>query len=290
MTETDALPVVRSIAALRETVSGWRRQGFNVGFVPTMGALHEGHLTLVREAGRRADRVVASVFVNPTQFAAHEDLGTYPRQEAKDAELLAGAGCHLLFAPSVEEMYPAGATTAISVGGPAEGLEGEFRPQMFGGVALVVAKLLNQVQADVAVFGEKDWQQLMVVRRLVRDLDIPTGIVGSPTMRDGHGLALSSRNAYLSEAELGVARQLNGVLAEAGAAAAGGAPVEAVERDARESLLRAGFSHVDYVAIRRADDLAAFEGGTVEAPGRILAAAWLGRTRLIDNMAVAGPA
>lgn len=290
MTETGALPVVRSIAALRETVSGWRRQGFNVGFVPTMGALHEGHLTLVREAGRMADRVVASVFVNPTQFAAHEDLGTYPRQEAKDAGLLAGAGCHLMFAPSVEEMYPAGATTTISVGGPAEGLEGEFRPQMFGGVALVVAKLLNQVQADVAVFGEKDWQQLMVVRRLVRDLDIPTDIVGSPTMRDGHGLALSSRNAYLSEPELAIARQLNGILAEAGAAAAGGALVETLARDAREALLRAGFSHVDYVAVRRADDLAAFEGGRVDAPGRILAAAWLGRTRLIDNMAVAAPA
>ncbi|MBU4038566.1 MAG: pantoate--beta-alanine ligase, partial [Alphaproteobacteria bacterium] len=211
MAETRPLPVVRSIAALRETVSDWRRQGFTVGFVPTMGALHDGHLALVHEAGRRADRVVASVFVNPAQFAAHEDLGTYPRQEAQDADLLAGAGCHLLFAPAAEEMYPADATTTISVGGPAEGLEGEFRPQMFGGVALVVAKLLNQVQPDVAVFGEKDWQQLMVVRRLVRDLDIPTEIVGSPTMRDGHGLALSSRNAYLSEAELEVARRLNGV-------------------------------------------------------------------------------
>ena len=290
MAETDALRVVRSIAALRETVSGWRRQGFTVGFVPTMGALHEGHLTLVREAGRRADRVVASVFVNPTQFAAHEDLGTYPRQEAKDAELLAGAGCHLLFAPAVEEMYPAGATTTVSVGGPAEGLEGAFRPQMFGGVALVVTKLLNQVQADVAVFGEKDWQQLMVVRRLVRDLDIPTQIIGSPTMRDGHGLALSSRNAYLTEAELAIARQLNGVLAEAALAAASGATLDAVERDACEALLRAGFSHVDYVAVRRADDLAPFEGGKVDAPGRILTAAWLGRTRLIDNMAVSGPA
>ena len=290
MPETDALPVVRSIAALRQTVSDWRRQGFTVGFVPTMGALHEGHLTLVREAGRRADRVVASVFVNPTQFAAHEDLGTYPRQEAKDAELLAGAGCHLLFAPAVEEMYPTDATTTISVGGPAEGLEGAFRPQMFGGVALVVAKLLNQVQADVAVFGEKDWQQLMVVRRLVRDLDIPTDIVGSPTMRDGHGLALSSRNAYLSEAELAIARLLNGVLAEAGLAAASGAALEIVEQDAREALLRAGFSHVDYVAVRRADDLAVFERDRVDAPGRILTAAWLGRTRLIDNMAVAGPA
>lgn len=287
MAETDVLPVVRSVAALRETVSGWRRQGFTVGFVPTMGALHEGHLTLVREAGRRTDRVVASVFVNPTQFAAHEDLGTYPRQEAQDADLLAGAGCDLLFAPSVDEMYPAGATTTISVGGPAEGLEGAFRPQMFGGVALVVAKLLNQVRADVAVFGEKDWQQLMVVRRLVRDLDIPTEIIGSPTMRDGHGLALSSRNAYLTDTELEIARRLNGVLAEAAAAAASGAAVDAVERDACEALRQAGFSQVDYVAIRRAENLAIFENNAADAPGRILAAAWLGRTRLIDNMAVA---
>ena len=287
MAETDALPVARTVATLRETVSDWRRQGFTVGFVPTMGALHEGHLTLVREAMRRADRIVASIFVNPTQFAAHEDLGTYPRQEARDADLLAGAGCDLLFAPTVEEMYPAGATTTISVGGPAEGLEGDFRPQMFGGVALVVAKLLNQVQADVAVFGEKDWQQLMVVRRLVRDLDIPTQIIGSPTERDGHGLALSSRNAYLSETELDTARRLNGVLAEAAAAAASGNSLAAVEREAREALLSAGFNPVDYVAIRRADDLAVFANGVADTPGRILAAAWLGRTRLIDNMAVA---
>ncbi len=286
MPDTPDLPIVRAIAALRQTVSGWRRQGFTVGFVPTMGALHEGHLALVREAGERADRVVASVFVNPAQFAAHEDLGTYPRQEARDAELLAGAGCALMYAPGVEEMYPADATTTVSVGAPAEGLEGEFRPQMFGGVALVVAKLLNQAQPDVAVFGEKDYQQLIVVRRLVRDLDIPVEIVGLPTIRDGHGLALSSRNAYLSEDELTVARRLNGVLAEAGARAAGGARVDEAEAEAREALLRAGFAHVDYVAIRRADDLAAFESGRVDAPARVLAAAWLGKTRLIDNLPI----
>lgn len=290
MTETDPLPVVRTIAALRETVSGWRRQGFTVGFVPTMGALHEGHLSLVRLAGQRADRVVASLFVNPAQFAAHEDLGTYPRQEAEDARLLAGAGCHLLFAPAADEMYPDGATTTIHVGGPAEGLEGEFRPQMFGGVALVVAKLLNQVQPDVAVFGEKDWQQLMVVRRLVRDLDMPVEIVGSPTLRDGHGLALSSRNAYLTADELAIARRLNGVLAEAAARAGSGESPAPVEEAAREALLEAGFLHVDYVALRRADDLSAYGDGGVDAPGRILAAAWLGRTRLIDNMAVSPPA
>ena len=183
-------------------------------------------------------------------------------------------------------MYPADATTTVSVGAPAEGLEGDFRPQMFGGVALVVAKLLNQVQPDVALFGEKDFQQLIVIRRLVRDLDIPVDIAGLPTIRDGHGLTLSSRNAYLSPDALEVARQQNGVLAEAGVSAAGGADLAAVEAKAREALLRAGFSHVDYVAVRRADELGAFEDGTVDGPARVLAAAWIGKTRLIDNMAV----
>lgn len=289
MADTAALPVARTVADLREQVSVWRRQGFTVGFVPTMGALHEGHLTLVREASRRADRVVASIFVNPAQFAAHEDLGTYPRQEARDAVMLAGAGCHLLFAPSVAEMYPDGFVTGVSVGGPARGLETDFRPHFFAGVAVVVAKLLNQVQADVAVFGEKDYQQLMVVRRMARDLDIPTEVLAAPTERDGHGLALSSRNAYLSEAELAVARQLNGVLAEAGAKASAGGSVSDLERAAHDALLEAGVASVDYVAVRRADDLAPFVSDVVDAPARILAAVWLGRTRLIDNMAVPAP-
>lgn len=280
------MATVRAVPALRTEISAWKRQGFTIGFVPTMGALHEGHLTLVREAARRADRVVASVFVNPTQFAAHEDLGSYPRSEARDAELLAGAGCALLFAPTVGEMYPTDATTTVSVGAPAEGLEGAFRPQMFGGVALVVAKLLNQVQPDVAVFGEKDYQQLIVVRRMVRDLDIPAEIVGSPTIRDGHGLALSSRNAYLSDDQLEIARRLNGVLAETAARASAGDPLPEIEAAAREALLRAGFGHVDYVAVRRAVDLGPFESGTVDGPARVLAAAWVGKTRLIDNMAV----
>lgn len=278
------LPAVRTIADLRETVSGWKRQGFTVGFVPTMGALHDGHLSLVREAKRRADKVVTSVFVNPTQFAPTEDLDAYPRQEGRDAELLAGAGCDLLYAPAVAEMYPGGATTTISVGAPAEGLEGAFRPQMFGGVALVVSKLLHQVQPDLAVFGEKDWQQLMVVRRMVRDLDMPVEIVGLPTARDGHGLALSSRNAYLSEAELEIARKLNGVLAEAGVRARDGSVAEA-EQWAEGALTAAGFDSVDYVAIRRADDLSEIDGA-LDGPARILAAAKIGRTRLIDNMAV----
>jgi pantoate--beta-alanine ligase len=286
MTDVAPLQVIRSVSELRGIVRDWKRQGFAVALVPTMGALHEGHLTLAREAARRADRVIASNFVNPTQFAAHEDLGRYPRQQEEDARLLASAGCHLMFAPAVEEMYPDGFATSIAVGGPALGLEGDARPQMFGGVALVVAKLFNQVQPDVAVFGEKDYQQLIVVRRFVRDLDMPIEIVAGPTERDGWGLALSSRNAYLSPDELDIARRLNGVLAEAAIRAASGDSVAEVELNAHAALLKVGFDRVDYVAIRRAEDLAAFIDQVADAPARILAAAWLGKTRLIDNMAV----
>ena len=285
MTAASELVLTRTVADLRVQVASLRNAGKRIGFVPTMGALHEGHLALVAETRRRSDAVVASVFVNPTQFAAHEDLGTYPRQEARDAELLAGAGCSILFAPDAAEMYPQGFATSVQVGGPSEGLETDFRPHFFGGVAVVVAKLLNQVQADTAVFGEKDYQQLMVVRRMARDLDIPTEIVGAPTVRDGHGLALSSRNAYLSADELAVARRLNVILREAGERAAAGQPVASVETGAAETLLEAGFARVDYVAIRQAESLAPFSG-VVDAPARILAAAWLGKTRLIDNMAV----
>ena len=280
------LPIVRTVDDLRRQVGDWRRQGLRIGFVPTMGALHEGHLGLVREAGSRADRVVASVFVNPTQFAPHEDLGRYPRQEAEDAALLAGAGCDLLFAPDVETMYPPGAATTIAMTGPALGLEGDFRPQMFGGVALVVSKLFNLVQPDLAVFGEKDFQQLMVVRRFTADLDLPVEIVASPTERDGWGLALSSRNAYLTPDQLEIARRLNGVLAEAALNAAAGRPLPGVEKDAYAALLKAGFDRIDYVAVRRAEDLAVFKDQVVDAPARILAAAWIGNTRLIDNLSV----
>lgn len=278
------LPLVRSVAELRAVVDGWKREGLRVGFVPTMGALHEGHLSLVRLAKTRADRVLASVFVNPTQFAPHEDLDRYPRQEAKDAELLASAGCDLMFAPGVAEMYPAGFASSVAVGGPSEGLETDHRPHFFGGVATVVTKLLNQARADVAVFGEKDYQQLQVIARLARDLDIPTEIVGAPTARDDHGLALSSRNAYLSEAELAVARRLNVVLIEAGTRARASG-VTAAEAWAAQELASAGFGPVDYVAVRRSD-LSRFEDDRVAGEARVLAAAWLGKTRLIDNLAV----
>ncbi|MGA0544324.1 pantoate--beta-alanine ligase [Brevundimonas sp. VNH65] len=287
----DAFRIVRTVADLRAAVRAWRAQGLTVALVPTMGALHAGHLHLVAEGLKRADRVVTSVFVNPTQFAAHEDLGAYPRQQDRDAKLLDQTGCALMFAPTVDEMYAAGAVTRITVGdaetgGPSQGLEGAFRPQMFGGVALVVAKLLNQAQADIAVFGEKDWQQLMVVRRLALDLDIPTEIVGVPTVRDEHGLALSSRNAYLSAEELDVARRLNVILRQAGEKARAGRPIAGAEREAYDAILKAGFDTIDYVAIRRAEDLAAFPSGVIEGDARILTAARIGRTRLIDNMAV----
>lgn len=285
MTVAAELILTRTVADLREQVAALRNAGKRIGFVPTMGALHKGHLALVAEARRRSDAVVASVFVNPTQFAAHEDLGTYPRQEARDAELLAAAGCAVLFAPDAAQMYPPGFTTSVQVGGPSEGLETDFRPHFFGGVAVVVAKLLNQVQADVAVFGEKDYQQLMVVRRMARDLDIPTEIVGAPTVRDDHGLALSSRNAYLSPDELVTARRLNLILRQAADRATVGEPVAAVEAATARALIEAGFAKVDYVAIRHAETLATFSG-VADAPARVLAAAWLGKTRLIDNMGI----
>lgn len=287
----DAFRIVRTVADLRAAVRAWRAQGLTVALVPTMGALHAGHIHLVAEGLKRADRVVTSVFVNPTQFAAHEDLGAYPRQQQRDAELLAEAGGALMFAPTVEEMYRPGAVTRVTVGdaeagGPSQGLEGDFRPQMFGGVALVVAKLLNQAQADLAIFGEKDWQQLMVVRRLALDLDIPTEVVGVPTVRDAHGLALSSRNAYLSAEELDVARRLNVILRQAGEKARAGRPISGVEREAYDAILKAGFDKIDYVAIRQSEDLSAFPSGIVEGEARILTAARIGRTRLIDNMAI----
>ncbi len=279
------LPHAATPTELRRVVAGWRAAGETVAFVPTMGALHAGHLRLVEQGRVEARRVVTSVFVNPTQFAAHEDLETYPRTLEQDARVLAEAGCDLLYAPTAKSMYPEGFATRIAMDGPALGLETDHRPHFFGGVAIVVAKLLNQVRADVALFGEKDYQQLRVISRLAADLDIPTRIVGVPTERDGHGLALSSRNAYLSEAELEIARRLNGRLAAAAARVRSGDPIPVVERETAEALIVDGFASVDYVAIREADTLNPL-AEAVDQPMRILAAAWLGRTRLIDNMAL----
>jgi pantoate--beta-alanine ligase len=278
------LPIVRTVADLRVQVTAWRREGRTIGFVPTMGALHEGHLSLVRLAGAHADRVVASVFVNPTQFGPNEDFDAYPRDEARDAALLAGAGCALLYAPTVAEMYPPGASTTITVGDVSEPLDGLARPGHFAGVATVVAKLLNQCAPDLAVFGEKDFQQLQVIRRLVRDLDIPVRILGGPTARAEDGLALSSRNAYLSAEERPIAGRLNKVLAAALARLRAGEAVEAVEREAIAELTTAGFGKVDYVEARDPETLARLGPGPATGPIRVLAAAHLGRTRLIDNM------
>jgi pantoate--beta-alanine ligase len=250
-----------------------------------MGALHAGHMALVAEARRRADHVTASIFVNPKQFGANEDLTTYPRREAADVQMLEEGGCILLWAPTVGAMYPDGFATNVGVAGVGDGLCGASRPGHFDGVATVVAKLFNQVRPDIALFGEKDYQQLVVIRRMARDLDFDLEIVGVATERDADGLALSSRNVYLSEVERAAAAALPRALAEAVATLATGAPVAETLARARERLETAGFDPVDYVELRDADTLAPML--SLDRPGRLLAAARIGRTRLIDNFAVA---
>jgi len=280
------LPTVRSVADLRASVRGWREAGQRVALVPTMGFLHEGHLSLVRLGHARADRVVASLFVNPTQFAPSEDFDAYPRDEPRDAALLASAGCDLLYAPSVAEMYPDGFDTTVSVKRVSGPMDGEARPIHFAGVATIVAKLLTQCQPDVAIFGEKDYQQLMVIKRLARDLDLPVEIVGAPTVREPDGLALSSRNSYLTPEQRGVAPQLNAALRSAAEALQAGASVAEVEADGLAALAEAGFGKIDYFEVRGADDLARLGPGPVDVPGRIFVAARLGKARLIDNWPV----
>ena len=280
------IAIVRTVADLRAQVASWKRAGERVALVPTMGALHEGHLSLIALAKTKADRVVASVFVNPTQFGPNEDFDAYPRGEARDAELLAGAGCDLLFAPTVGEMYPQGFATSVNVTGVSEPLDGAARPGHFAGVATVVSKLLLQCGPDVAVFGEKDFQQLQVIKRVVRDLDIPVEIVGAPTSRLEDGLARSSRNAYLSEPEREVAGRMNVALADAVRRLQAGEPVERVEATGIAALERAGFQRIDYFEVRNADDLSHPGPGPLTVPGRVLAAAMIGKTRLVDNMAV----
>ncbi len=279
-----SMPIVRTTADLRAQVGKWREAGRTVGFVPTMGALHDGHLSLIRLAAARADQVVASIFVNPTQFAPHEDFDTYPRDEARDIGLLASAGCNLLYAPTVAEMYPTDASTTVTVSGVSEPLDGQARPGHFAGVATVVCKLLNQCAPDLAVFGEKDFQQLQVIRRLVQDLDIPVEIVGGPTARATDGLALSSRNAYLTPEEREIAPRLNQVLGEALGRLRAGAGVEATEAWATADLLAAGFKSVDYIEARMPDTLTRLGPGPASGTIRVLVAARLGRTRLIDNI------
>lgn len=280
------IPIVRTVEDLRTAVAAWRAEGLSLGFAPTMGALHEGHLSLVSLAKARCDRCVASVFVNPTQFGPGEDLEAYPRDEAGDAAKLSGAGCDLLYAPTPDVMYPDGFATAVTVSGVSEGLCGESRPGHFSGVATVVAKLLNQVRPDAAVFGEKDYQQLQVIKRMVRDLDLEVKIIGAPTRREADGLALSSRNAYLDENQRHTAARLNAVLRQAAEALGQGARVDETLNAAERALKEAGFDRIDYLETRAADGLAPQGPGPVDAPSRVFAATFLGTTRLIDNMAV----
>jgi pantoate--beta-alanine ligase len=278
--------IIRDLASLRAAVAEFRQSGKRIALVPTMGALHDGHLALVAEGQRRADAVIASIFVNPRQFGPNEDLAKYPRRERADAQLLEKQGCAILWMPDAETMYPAGYATNVSVSGVSEVLEGAARPGHFDGVSTVVLKLFNQVQPDIALFGEKDWQQLAVIRRMGVDLNLPIEIVGVPIVRDDHGLALSSRNAYLSEEEMAKARTLPRALGEAAAAILKGEPVEAALAAATTRLGEAGFTDIDYVTLRDAASLQPVD--TVgEEPARLLAAARMGPARLIDNLAVA---
>ncbi|WP_334182981.1 pantoate--beta-alanine ligase [Novosphingobium sp.] len=283
------MQTLHSLDPLRRAVAELRESG-KIALVPTMGALHEGHLTLVREARERADHVVVSIFVNPLQFGANEDLDKYPRQLERDSALLEAEGVALLWAPTVEAMYPQGFATNVSVSGVSDGLCGASRPGHFDGVATVVCKLFHQVLPDVALFGEKDWQQLAVIRRMARDLDLTRphvdAVLGVPTVREEDSLAKSSRNAYLTDEQRAQAVTLPRAMKAAIAGIEAGEPVAAALEGLNEALLHGGFSSVDYAELRDADALTLLsERG--EAPMRLLVAARIGTTRLIDNMAVA---
>jgi pantoate--beta-alanine ligase len=278
-----AVQTIRAVEQLKAAVNALRASGKTIAFVPTMGALHAGHLSLVEEGRKRADAVIASIFVNPKQFGEGEDFGRYPRQEEADAAMLANAGCDLLWLPSVEDIYPPGFATTITVAGVSERWEGEARPGHFDGVATVVARLLLAVRPDVAIFGEKDFQQLAVIKRMSADLGLGVEIAGAPIVRDADGLALSSRNAYLSADERTRALALPQALEAARSAIMSGTPVAEALREARSSLTAASFS-VDYVALVDADTLEPLDAPQGEM--RLIAAATIGSTRLIDNLAV----
>jgi pantoate--beta-alanine ligase len=277
--------VLRTLPALRRAVERYRAKGEKIALVPTMGALHEGHLSLVRRAHRRAKRLIVSIFVNPTQFAPTEDFAAYPRDAQTDLAALARTGVDLVWLPPTGVMYPEGFSTRIVPGGPATaGLEDKFRPHFFAGVATVVGKLFQQCRPDVALFGEKDYQQLKVITAFARDLDLPVKVLGGPTVRERDGLAMSSRNAYLSAAERAIAPTLHQVLADCAARIArGGSPAEALEHG-RATIARAGFA-LDYLEARHAETLAPIASRR-DGPIRLLVAARLGKTRLIDNVGV----
>ena len=280
------LPAVRARSELTAQVKAWKDKGIRVGFVPTMGALHDGHLSLVSTALESCERVVASIFVNPTQFAPHEDFDDYPRTEESDRAKLKAAGADLAYIPSVEEMYPDGSVTNVRVEGLSDMLDGIYRPHFFYGVTTIVARLFLHVQPDVAVFGEKDYQQLQIIRRMVRDLAFPIEVIGGPTIRDADGLAQSSRNAYLSKEQRAAAPAIKQALDAAAEALAKGARVDETLDTACALIQNAGFGSIDYVSAINPSDLSNLPLGPVQTgfEGRLLAAAWLGKTRLIDNI------
>ncbi|OYX71786.1 MAG: pantoate--beta-alanine ligase [Rhizobiales bacterium 32-66-11] len=275
--------VVETVDALRAQVAAWRAAGEKVALVPTMGALHEGHIALVRQAKTLARRIVVSIFVNPTQFAPNEDFSRYPRTFDNDIALLAAEDVDVVYAPTAADMYPQGFATHFAMGGPALGLETDFRTHFFAGVAIVVSKLLIRTGPDYAMFGEKDYQQLKVVTRLAADLDLPVEIVPGATVREHDGLALSSRNRYLSPEERTIAPVIQQALKDAAAAIRAGTPADLAANAAADRIAAAGLK-VDYVAARHAESLAPLAGPG--EPVRLLAAAWLGKTRLIDNIGV----
>jgi len=277
------LTIIQTGDALRQTVRRWKREGLTVGLVPTMGALHAGHLSLIELARAHCDRVIATIFVNPRQFSPGEDLDAYPRTMERDTALLREAGCHALFAPAVSEIYPDGFATSITVAGISEGLCGATRPNFFGGIATVVAKLLILAEPDKAFFGEKDYQQLLVIRRLVTDLALPVEIIGGALVREADGLAMSSRNAYLSGNERQMALTLYHTLKEVTAGLEAGAEPGRLIAMGLERLVSAGF-RMDYLELRDAETLEPIE--RLERPARLLAGGYLGKTRLIDNMPV----
>ena len=276
------LPAYRTKSALRAQVAAWRQAGLRVALVPTMGALHRGHLTLVEVAKSMADKVLVSIFVNPTQFGPNEDFAAYPRQEAEDFANLQSVGTDGVFAPAVEEMYPYGFATNVSVKGLTTSLEGAYRPGHFDGVATVVSKLLIQCGPDIALFGEKDYQQLQVIKRMVRDLDIPVAIQGVETVREADGLAMSSRNAYLSAEQRAIAPTLYRVMNKCLAELREGAFAESCLAAGVREILDAGFGSVDYLSLCGAEDLTPL--AQLNRPARLIVAARLGKARLIDNI------
>lgn len=289
MTSSHNLTIARTIADLRAITKDWRQRGESFAMVPTMGALHAGHLSLVEQAQEKADHVIVSIFVNPAQFAPNEDFDAYPRTEEQDCIKLSNYRIGAVFCPNAKEMYPDGFCTHVGLAGPAQGLESDFRPHFFQGVATIVTKLLLAAQPDIAIFGEKDFQQLRVIQRFAKDLNIPTTIIGGPTMREEDGLALSSRNAYLSQEERAKAVQLITIMRQTAQRLRQSQSCQQSLQDGMEALKEAGFKP-DYLSLNESHDLKPYKGErlTQEQLGeyRLLAAAWLGKTRLIDNIEV----